>query len=66
MLPFVSNLFADDQDYHWLKLKNIRRMGGFKCRKPKKIHDGVETMLKILGRLQVFYAKKNKLIVTNN
>lgn len=62
---YAPSLFADDQDYHWLKLKNIREisldeLNTFQMinKEAQKKYNGVGNYVENTGRLQVFYAKK--------
>ena len=62
---YAPSLFADDQDYHWLKLKNIREisldeLNTFQMinKEAQEKYNGVGNYVENTGRLQVFYAKK--------
>ena len=62
---YAPSLFADDQDYHWLRLKNIREISLDELNTFQMInkiaqekYNGVGNYIENTGRLQVFYAKK--------
>lgn len=63
---YAPDIFSKDQDNHWFRLSNIRKinldeLNAFEMvnKKSQAEHNGVGNYITNTGRLQIFYAKKS-------